>query len=179
MKGLREMADATGIMRTVDVMIDDDIVPCMESKLRHECPWAGSAEGTERFVLDLTDFVLAEEGVDRSTEMSVSFVGTERIHQLNAEFRGIDYATDVLSFPCDNPSEVPEGETVFLGDLIIAPEVVLEQAGDYGHSYEEELSLLVTHGVLHLLGYDHIEDNDAQVMEAREREILAKRGVER
>lgn len=173
------MSPSEKVMRTVDVIIDADVAPCMEERLAGECPWAGSAEGTERFVLDFTDFVLAEEGVNRSTEMSVSFVGKERIRQLNAEHRGIDRPTDVLSFPCDDPDEVPDGETIFLGDLIIAPEIVLEQSRDYGTGYEGELSLLVTHGMLHLLGYDHIEDAEAEEMERREREILAKRGIER
>ena len=165
--------------RTVDVIIEDEVRPLMEGALGQACAWAATDEGTERFVLELVDFVLAEEGIDRPAELSVTFCGPERIHQLNAEFRDVDRATDVLSFPCDDPDEVPEGETVFLGDIVIAPEVVLPQAAEYGNTYEAELSILLTHGVLHLLGYDHIEDDEAEEMEGRERAILAKRGIER
>ena len=173
------MSGAQEIERTVDVIIEDGVRPFMEAELAGACEWAATEEGTERFVSELTGFVLDEEGVLRSTELSVSFVDPGRIGQLNAEFRGVDRPTDVLSFPCDDPDEVPEGETVFLGDIVVAPEVVLPQSREFGNTYESELSLLLTHGVLHLLGYDHIEDDEAEEMEARERAILAKRGIER
>ena len=163
----------------VDVIIGDEVRPFLEGELAAECAWAADDAATERFVAELVGFVLAEEELDRPVEMAVSFVGSERIGQLNAEFRGVDRPTDVLSFPCDDPDDVPEGEPVVLGDIFLAPEVVAPQAREYGNSYEAELSILLTHGVLHLLGYDHIEDDEAEEMEARERAILAKRGIER
>lgn len=124
----------------------------------------------------LAAFVLEKLDRPQTTSVSITFVDNDRIHELNREYRGIDAPTDVLSFECDN---IPfEGETFErseeyeLGDVIIATDVAIAQTSEFGTTLEEEVSLLVTHGLLHLCGYDHIEDDEAEVMEALEDELL-------
>ena len=101
----------------------------------------------------------------------------ENIRQINAEHRQIDKATDVLSFPMFERNEIDslkkedEMEDI-LGDIIVSVEKVREQAEEYGHSFERELAYLVTHGMLHLLGYDHMIEEEKVVMRKREEEIL-------
>ncbi|MBQ9041966.1 MAG: rRNA maturation RNase YbeY [Eggerthellaceae bacterium] len=125
----------------------------------------------------LARLVIGAEGKPEETEVSISFVTDERIHELNREWRDVDRPTDVLSFECDGfDDDMPweEGEAYELGDIVIAPDVAQAQAPVYGLSFEHEMSLLVTHGLLHLCGYDHMEDDEALVMEARERELLSE-----
>ena len=126
---------------------------------------------------ELCRFVMEYMKCPSNTELSLSFVTDERIHELNRDFRGIDRPTDVLSFECDNlPFEgevVAEEEIYELGDTIIAPDVAEAQTKLYGTTFEQEVTLLVTHSILHLLGYDHIEEDEAQEMEALEDEIIA------
>lgn len=124
----------------------------------------------------LARFVISQEEMPDTTEVSISFVTDEAIHELNRDWRGVDRPTDVLSFECDGFDDdmpVVEGEAFELGDIIIAPDVAQAQAPAYGLSFEHETSLLITHGLLHLCGYDHIEDDEAQIMESRERELLS------
>jgi probable rRNA maturation factor len=124
----------------------------------------------------LADFVFAEEQVPAYVELSLSLVGNNEIHELNKTYRGVDAPTDVLSFECDSVQDEPEDEedvTVLLGDVIIAPDVAEEHARDFDSTFEAELNLMLVHGILHLLGYDHIEDDEAEEMEARENELLA------
>ncbi len=124
----------------------------------------------------LVKFVLTYQKCPANTDVSLSFVTDEKIHELNRDYRGIDRPTDVLSFECDN---IPfEGE-VFdnaleyeLGDIIIAPDVALRQTEEFNTTFEEEITLLVVHGLLHLCGYDHIEDEEAEIMESLEDEII-------
>lgn len=125
--------------------------------------------------------VLAVEGVEREVEISVSFVDEEEMHGLNAEWRGIDRTTDVLSFECDSAfdDDIPAGELIELGDVILAPEVIAAQAPGFGNTPADECRLMLVHGLLHLLGYDHIEDNEAEVMEAREDALLRGLASER
>ena len=119
---------------------------------------------------------LAVEGVDRPCEVSVSIVGAEEMRALNAEWRGIDAPTDVLSFECDDPFDdaVPEGAEVELGDIVLAPEVIAAQAPAFGGTAAEEFRLMLVHGMLHLLGYDHVDEEGALAMEARELEVLRR-----
>ena len=125
---------------------------------------------------ELIAFVLASRKLPQTTSVSVTFVSNERIHELNRAYRGIDKPTDVLSFECDNiPFEgeaIDQNEEYELGDVIIATDVAIAQTAEFGTTLEEEVSLLITHGLLHLCGYDHIEDDEAEVMEKREAEIL-------
>ena len=115
-------------------------------------------------------------------EVSVTLTNNEYIHQLNKQYRGIDRPTDVLSFAL-NESEEPEIEdgpdVNVLGDLIISVERAQEQAADYGHSVRREVAFLTVHGMLHLLGYDHMEEADRLEMEAEQRFVMEKLGIPR
>ena len=121
-------------------------------------------------------FVLQEMNCPESTDVTISFVSNERIHELNKEYRGMDKPTDVLSFECDNvpfdDEDVDDVEEYELGDIIIATDVALAQTEEFGTTFEEEVSLLTVHGLLHLCGYDHIEDEEAEIMEALEQSLL-------
>ena len=112
--------------------------------------------------------VLKVENLDENVEVSVSFVGDEEIRDLNRDYRGVDKSTDVLSFPMDDEFII---DNRILGDVIINTRRVMEQAKELGHSNERELSYLTVHSILHLLGYDHMEDEEKREM--REREKLA------
>ena len=112
-------------------------------------------------------------GHREEAELSVRIVDEAEGRELNHRYRGKDYATNVLSFPV----ELPEGVALpLLGDLVICAPVVSREATEQGKAPEAHWAHLTVHGVLHLLGYDHIEDEDAEVMEGLEREILAGLG---
>ena len=117
--------------------------------------------------------VLKVEEIDDEVEVSVSFVGDEEIRDLNRDYRGVDRSTDVLSFPMDDEFII---DNRILGDVIINTRRVIEQAEELGHSHERELSYLTVHSILHLLGYDHIDDEDKKKM--REREKLSMKELE-
>lgn len=134
----------------------------------HRDPEALSLDAFERLAL----FVLDREDVPEAAELSVAIVGIEEMAALNERYRGIAGETDVLSFGCDDPCAAAGGEPIALGDVVLAPEVAERQASEYGTTVEEELNLLLVHGILHLLGYDHETDEDAEVMQARERSLL-------
>jgi probable rRNA maturation factor len=121
----------------------------------------------------LAEFVLDREGAPAFAELSIAVVDLAEMSDLNQQYRGKTGPTDVLSFECDDLcAAVDPDEPVMLGDVVIAPEVAETQAAEYGHTVEEELNLLLVHGVLHLLGYDHEHDDDAEVMQGRERALL-------
>ena len=125
-------------------------------------------------VRDICAQVLEAEGVARPVEISVSFVVDDTIHELNRTWRGIDRVTDVLSFECDAADDpaIPDNELVELGDIILAPAQIARQAPGFSNTPADECRLMLVHGLLHLLGYDHIADDEAVVMEAREDELL-------
>lgn len=136
-------------------------------------------EDLEKLPLEeLTRFVLAREDKPFNTEVSVSFVTDEAIAELNEKYRGKTGPTDVLSFECDGVDDdlsavtLAEDPIFELGDVVIAPDVASRQTREFGTTFEEEISLLLVHGLLHLCGYDHVEDDEAEVMEKREAEIL-------
>lgn len=136
------------------------------------------AEAVEPLDLEgLVTFVLREMNCPDNTDVSLSFVSDERIHELNREYRGIDRPTDVLSFECDNvpfeDEDIDQAMEYELGDVIIATDVATRQTHEYGTTFEEEVTLLVVHGLLHLCGYDHIEDDEAEIMEGLERKLIA------
>ncbi len=125
----------------------------------------------------LCSFAMKAEGKPDDCEVSVTFVDNDEMARLNAEYRGKDGPTDVLSFECDNivdevTSAFAEGQLYELGDIVIAADVAAAQADDFGTSAVEEVELLLVHGILHLCGWDHLQDDEAEAMEAREREIL-------
>ncbi|ACD51840.1 rRNA maturation RNase YbeY [Clostridium botulinum] len=141
------------------------------------------------------EFALKEEDVNIPSEISLLFVDNEEIREINNETRNIDRATDVLSFPMlDYPekkvfkevytendfSEADfDGDDLVLGDIVLSLERALEQSKEYNHSYEREASYLVVHSVLHLLGYDHMEEDDKVKMRKREEEILTALDIRR
>lgn len=122
-----------------------------------------------------------QEGVDpERVSVSVTFVSSEEIQELNRIYRDKDAVTDVLSFPqFETPEEVPEEGEVCLGDVVICSEQALIQADEYGHSGERELVYLFVHSVFHLLGYDHMTDEDKSEMRQREESIMEQLNLTR
>ncbi|MBC8248935.1 MAG: rRNA maturation RNase YbeY [Anaerolineales bacterium] len=119
--------------------------------------------------------VLRQEEVAEQTELSLIITDDEAIRELNRRFRGVDAPTDVLAFGAGNEEQfvtAPESPP-YLGDVVISYQRALAQAEELGHAVAEELKLLVIHGILHLLGYDHQEEADAQKMREREKRILS------
>jgi probable rRNA maturation factor len=121
---------------------------------------------------ELALHVLSMEAAPEESELSVALVEVEEMAHLNEQYRGIEGPTDVLSFGCDDPCAAVADEPITLGDVIIAPEIAAAQADELGTTIESELNLLLVHGILHLLGYDHDSDEDAAVMQERERALL-------
>ncbi len=128
----------------------------------------------------LAELVLDEERFPRDTEVTLLFVGEDQIATYNDRFMHREGATDVLAFPIEHlkPGIVPErrpgGPPMNIGDVVIAPAYVRTHAIASGERFEDELSLLVVHGLLHLLGYDHQDDDQAELMEQREQQLLAR-----
>lgn len=123
--------------------------------------------------------MLKAEGVDPSSdvEVSISFVRSAEMRSLNASWRGIDAPTDVLSFECDGLDGAGEQDPLELGDVILCPEVIAAQAADFGNTPVEECRLMLVHGLLHLVGCDHMNEDDAAEMEGRELAILRELAV--
>ncbi|MGN0657985.1 MAG: rRNA maturation RNase YbeY [Emergencia sp.] len=113
-------------------------------------------------------------------EISVTFVDGEEIRALNRDYRDTDRVTDVLSFPqFEDLSELPEEGDICLGDVVICRERAAEQAEEFGHSFEREIIYLFTHSILHLLGYDHMEEDEKREMRRREEEVMEYLGIRR
>jgi probable rRNA maturation factor len=109
-------------------------------------------------------------------ELALRVVGSAEMQGMNAHYRGRDYATNVLSFPADAPPGVPLARRP-LGDIVLCTEVVLREAGEQGKAARAHWAHMTVHGVLHLLGHDHVRDDEAAVMEALERRILGRLGI--
>lgn len=124
-----------------------------------------------------------EEGLDKKNiYINVVLTDPENIRKINKEQRNIDKETDVLSFPMFEKDEIiniPDNMLDVLGDIVISIERVKEQANEYGHSFERELSYMVVHGFYHLMGYDHMEEDDKVKMRAKEENILNKLKITR
>ena len=122
--------------------------------------------------------VLRVENISENAEVSLSIVDKETIHKLNKDYRNVDRETDVLSFPLDEEGFDNEGNPlILLGDIVICLDVAEDQAADFGHSLEREIMYLICHSTLHLLGYDHIEEEDKKVMRSKEKEVMKNLGV--
>ena len=123
--------------------------------------------------------------IDMDVEISLSFVSLEEIHRMNREYRGVDRPTDVLSFPMFDSLEEMEdmqrltGGDVPLGDVVICMDKIRQQAEEFGHSEERETVYLFTHSILHLLGYDHEDEEDRREMRAKEEEVMECLGITR
>ena len=111
--------------------------------------------------------------------MNVIIIDNERIHQINREYRGIDRPTDVISFALEDDKTFVNTDFRVLGDIYISIDKVHEQATAFNHSFRRELSFLTVHGILHLLGYDHMSKEDEIVMFSKQDEILEDLGITR
>ena len=160
--------------------------------MSHEILIETEADGAEGYAALLRLVIPAARdarGVVVPCEVDVLFTGDEGIRQINLEQRGVDAPTDVLSFPMFDlePGEIPSVEDadpgtglVPLGDMVISLERAREQAQEYGHPVERELSYLAVHSVLHLLGYDHMDEGEQKAqMRRREEAILSDLGITR
>jgi len=138
------------------------------------------------------DFCLDYVSFPYEAEVNLTLTDNDGIHAINKEFREIDRPTDVLSFPMldyetpgdfsfleeeDNNDFNPDTGEALLGDIIISVDKVMEQAESFGHSIEREYAFLITHSMLHLFGYDHMEEDEAKVMEEKQKDILNKMNI--
>lgn len=130
-------------------------------------------EEIEKIVEKSIEAALEEIEFTDDYEVSVSFVGDEEIHELNRDYRGVDRTTDVLSFPMDDEF------TNMLGDIVININKVIEQAKEYGHSEKREISYLTVHSSLHLMGFDHEEEEDKKEMRAVEDRVMENLEISR
>lgn len=148
----------------------------------------------EEVIKSVINKTLETENCPYETEVNVLLTGNGEIHTANKEFRGIDRPTDVLSFPMvdyefpsdfscvdKNPESYlnPETDELLLGDIMISVDKVYEQANEYGHSRKREFAFLIAHSMLHLLGYDHIDEAERKVMEVKQEAILDALGITR
>lgn len=132
--------------------------------------------GLKTLIKQVLQVGLELEQIGDEVEVSITFVDDAMIQELNNEYRGIDQVTDVLSFAQDDGFEfepIP-GLPRILGDIVISLPQAVVQATDYGHSLQREVGYLTAHGLLHLLGYDHQEQAEKQIMRAKEEEIMAQ-----
>ncbi|HWJ60845.1 MAG TPA: rRNA maturation RNase YbeY [Acidimicrobiales bacterium] len=134
--------------------------------------------------------VLVEEGVSGDVELALLFVDEPSIAELNEKFMGHEGPTDVLAFPIDDDDVVigrsPDGSSsgpdrgpvddipLLLGDVVVCPAVAARNAPSHAGTYDDEIALLVVHGILHVLGHDHAEPDETQIMQGRERDLLEK-----
>ena len=148
----------------------------------------------EQEARSIVEFTLDELKCPWECEINLTLTDNEGIRKLNKEFRNIDSATDVLSFPLvdyETPADFegveehaedyfnPDTGELMLGDIVISTEKVLEQAKEYGHSVRREFCFLIVHSLLHLSGYDHIEEADRLIMEPLQKQILDNAGITR
>ena len=154
----------------------------------------GFAFDEEALIREVIMACMDYEDCPYEAEVNVLLTDNEAIHQINLEQRGIDAPTDVLSFPMadfETPADFdpleeasedyfnPETGELLLGDIVISVDRVFSQAREYGHSPKRELAFLVAHSMLHLFGYDHMEETEREEMERRQREILEQMGISR
>ena len=132
-------------------------------------------------MMQAAEYCLDAEQIDTErSEISVTFVSLEEIHELNREYRQVDSPTDVLSFPqFDDLDDLPEEGEIMLGDVVICSDRAKEQAEEFGHSFEREIIYLFVHSVLHLLGYDHMDEDEKRIMRRREEEVMERIGLKR
>lgn len=130
---------------------------------------------TMKEIKKIIQFTLKKENV-KNAECNIVFVTNEKIHEINYQYRGIDRPTDVISFALEDNQDF-EMKIRILGDIYISVEKAKEQAEAYGHSFRREISFLAVHGILHLLGYDHMEKEDEKIMFAKQEEVLNQYGI--
>ncbi|MDX9917985.1 MAG: rRNA maturation RNase YbeY [Gudongella sp.] len=131
-------------------------------------------KSTEELLRRVALTCLEVEGIGTDWEVSVSFVTNEEIRELNLEYRGKDEPTDVLSFPFEDEFDLGEK---LLGDIVISTEKAIEQALEFEHSIEREITYLAVHSMFHLMGYDHMEEQDKFEMREKEKEAIRRLGI--
>ena len=141
----------------------------------------------EKMIESAVEFALKEEGFQNNIELNFYFVKNETIKEINKQQRNIDKVTDVLSFPMTDTlrgkligeewDKNPETGCLILGDIIISTQRAMEQAADYGHSLQREIMFLVTHGLYHILGYDHMTEADEAEMMEKQEKVLSMMGI--
>ncbi|GEN84350.1 endoribonuclease YbeY [Sporosarcina luteola] len=142
-------------------------------------------DDSRQLIQDVLNHAAKMEELSGNPEVSVTFMTDEEIRKINAEYRGKDKATDVISFALEEMSEgeiaiiQEENMPIVLGDILISVETANRQAAEYGHDERREIGFLALHGFLHLLGYDHMTEEDEKEMFGRQREILSSFGLER
>ena len=154
----------------------------MQIELSNQQEKLSLTQEMEDRIIEVLEEAARVHEVDDMTEVSLMFTDDETIHEMNREYRGIDRPTDVLSFALEEgeEEEIYGGpEENLLGDIIISVETAVRQAEEYGHSVEREMAFLALHGRLHLLGYDHMEENEKAQMREKEEIILNKLGITR
>ena len=132
-------------------------------------------------MMKAAEYCIEAENIDTErSEISVTFVSLKEIHQLNRQYRQVDSPTDVLSFPqFEDLNQLPEEGEIMLGDVVICTDRAREQAEEFGHSFEREIIYLFVHSVLHLLGYDHMDEDEKKIMRRREEEVMDIIGLKR
>ena len=135
----------------------------------------------EKLIENIAKAVLESENFSMDTEISFSLVSNKEIREINKKYRNIDKETDVLSFPLiDFENEkVPNKGTIILGDIIISIEKTISQAKEYGHSVTREIACLTAHSMYHLLGYDHMNENEEKIMFEKQENILKSLNITR
>lgn len=134
-----------------------------------------------QYLEELKEFLLNvchDEKLD-NVIFNVIIVDNKKIHEINKEYRGIDRETDVISFALEDDKSFNRSDFRILGDIYISLDKVISQSEEYGHSFKRELFFLALHGLLHLLGYDHMKEEDEKVMFGKQEEVLKKYGIER
>lgn len=131
-------------------------------------------EEIEKLLEAVIDEALKVEGLTKNYEVSISFVNNSEIRELNREYRGVDKETDVLSFPMEDEFEI---STPLLGDIIISMEKAEEQSIEYGHTLEREVAYLTAHSMFHLMGYDHMTEDEKEIMRGKEKQVMKSLGI--
>lgn len=151
-------------MKTVDYIDDNNLI----------------SEDNKNMLTNLIHYTLEKEGIEFNYEVSMSFVTDQEIKELNNAYRGINEATDVLSFPLIEDFTIEFSDYVYpIGDVVISIDKVNEQSINYNHSFERELAFLTVHSLLHLLGYTHETNETEKEMFSRQKFILKEFGLER
>lgn len=142
-------------------------------------------EALQQLVSKILSHAVKEENLPGEIEVSVTFTTDAAIREINAQYRGIDQSTDVISFALEEVTEDEvaiihqQGMPTILGDIVISVETAKRQAKEFGHDLQREISFLALHGFLHLLGYDHETEADEVKMFGRQKEILDSFGLKR
>ena len=145
-----------------------------------------------RLLQEIISAVLEEESMEDAVQVSVTFTDEAHIKELNRQFRSINRPTDVLSFPMlsfsapgsehilsESMDYDPQTDELLLGDIVLCIPAIFDQAREYGHSVKREYAFLLVHSMLHLLGYDHLTEEDRQLMEAKQRILMERLSIYR